>query len=163
MGDPQIGCDDLIMHIQRNCTCTRIDGNYTSRRCLSKISAQSQDATSHFPTATPPDPGKDCVCGHFSHFNRHFPGRLSLRGQRSISHILTGAFSYCQLPQQRPNGPVQGLLRGPAEGPWQLISVWPARCKQRWASATLTVKKATQAVFSSSEAFYSLLSLNSAS
>lgn len=84
---------------------------------------------------------EDCVYGHFSHFNRHFPGRLSLRGQRSISHILTGAFSYCQLPQQRPNGPVQGLLRGPAEGPWRLISVWPARCKQRWASATLTVKR----------------------
>lgn len=64
----------------------------------------------------PPDPGKDCVYGHFSHFNRHFPGRLSLRGQRSISHILTGAFSYCQLPQQRPNGPVQGLLRGRPRG-----------------------------------------------
>lgn len=64
-----------------------------------------------FPTAPPPDPGKDCVGGHFSHFERHFPGRSGLRGLLSITHILTWLF--------------QLLSASTAEARWS--SVRPAR------------------------------------
>ncbi len=37
-----------------------------------------------------------------------------------------GSFSCCQLPQQRPDGPLRGLLRGLTRQPQQLITVWPA-------------------------------------
>lgn len=109
-----------MIHIE--CMCTCINGNPTCSfplRCLSENSTCSQQAASHFPTAPPPDPGKGCVGGHFSHFERHFPGRLGLRGQRPISHILT--WLCCQLPQQRPDGPLWGLLRRLTRQPRQQL------------------------------------------
>lgn len=65
------------------------------QRCLSEISAFSQRAASHFPTAPPPDPGKDIVGGHFSHFEGHFPGRLGSDPSVIFSH---GSLSCFQLP-----------------------------------------------------------------
>lgn len=41
----------------------------------------------------------------------------------TLSH---GSFSCCQLPQQRPDGPLRGPLRGLTRRPRQLITVWPA-------------------------------------
>lgn len=37
-----------------------------------------------------------------------------------------GSFSCCQLPQQRPDGPLWGLLRRRTRQPRRLITVWPA-------------------------------------
>lgn len=53
----------------------------------------------------PPNPGKDSSGLHFSHSERHSPGRSGLRGSRSISHILGRLFRLCSASQQRPAGP----------------------------------------------------------
>lgn len=132
-----------LYNTNTECICTRFNGNPTCRftyRCLSENSTCSQQAASHFPTAPPPDPG-----GHFSHFERHFPGRSGLCGLLSITHSLTWLF--------------QLLSASTAEARWS--SVRPARrtnptattahycltgsshCKQGWALTASPVKEAT--------------------
>lgn len=53
----------------------------------------------------PPKPGKDSSGLHFSHSERHSPGRSGLCGSRSISHILGRLFRLRAVSQQRPDGP----------------------------------------------------------